>query len=61
MVKYHVTVEYNGQEILFNDFVMADTPEKAEEEACHAIYNDGLYNPYLREVDNKLVYYVIEA
>lgn len=54
-MRYHVVVIYDGEEI-YNDVVEARSIDNAEEIACDQIYDDGVINPYLYEIDIRLDY-----
>lgn len=54
-MRYHVIVIYDGEEI-YNDVVEARSIDNAEEIVCDQIYDDGVINPYLYEIDIRLDY-----
>jgi hypothetical protein len=54
-MRYHVVVIYDGEEI-YNDVVEARSIDNAEEIVCDQIYDNGIINPYLYEVDIRLDY-----
>lgn len=54
-MRYHVVVIYDDEEI-YNDVVEARSIDNAEEIVCDQIYDDGVINPYLYEIDIRLDY-----
>ncbi len=54
MVAWHVVVIYDEKEVVFDDYIVASGVKEVEVEAMEFIYNDGLINPYLHSVYQKL-------
>lgn len=54
MVAWHVVVLYDENEVVFDGFVEAINNIHAHDEVECIMYDEGLVNPYLFEVSQKL-------
>lgn len=51
---FNVVVVYDGSLLVFNGSVVSNSVNNAEIEVCDIIYNEGIINPYLHSVYQKL-------